>query len=169
MRRKLKNDNPGNFPVIRSARNRAANVNDIRKRMAEAGKLAGHHRGGCGFIEASIQDILARGGMCFGRNFVLPPCGTGVHDVARPKYLTKDGQEVSKEEREANRRRARHVIGCNGNASATAKAMMAAAFLKAGVRCRLYIAGKYTIVDNWPDYDECEKVLAENNCDYMVS
>jgi len=168
MRRKLKNDNPGNFPVIRSARNRAANVQDIRKRMAEARKLAKCYSG-CGFIEASIQDILARGGLCFGRNFVLPPCGTGVHDVAHPKYLTKDGQAIPKEEREANKRRAWHVIGCNGNASATAKAMMAEAFLKAGVRCRLYVAGKYTIVDNWPDYDECEKVLAENNCDYMVS
>ena len=168
MSRKLKNDNPGNFPVIRSARNRAANVQNIRKRMAEARELAKCYNGS-GFIEASIQDILARGGMCFGRNFVLPPCGTGVHDVAHPDYQTKDGQVIPKEERAANKRRARRVIGCNGNASATAKAMMAEAFLKAGVRCRLYVAGRYTIVDNWPDYDECEKVLAENNCGYLVS
>lgn len=165
---KRKNDNPGKFPVIRSARDRAANVHDIRERMAEARKLAKCYDGS-GFIEASIQDILAHGGLCFGRNFVLPPCGTGVHDVADPNRQTKDGQVIPKEEREANKRRARRVIGCNGNASATAKAMMAEAFLKAGVRCRLYVAGKYTIVDNWPDYDECEKVLAENNCGYLVS
>lgn len=165
---KRKNDNPGKFPVIRSARDRAANVHDIRERMAEARKLAKCYSG-CGFIEASIQDILAHGGLCFGRNFVLPPCGTGVHDVADPNRHTKDGQVIPKEEREANKRRARRIIGCNGNASATAKAMMAEAFLKAGVRCRLYVAGKYTIVDNWPDYDKCEKVLAENNCGYLVS
>lgn len=165
---KQKTDDSGKFPVIKSARNRAANVNNIRNRLAEARKLVRCWHGRYGVIEASIEDILAKGGLCYGRNFVLPPCGAGVHDVAHPRYFGKDGHELSKEERAANKKKVGRKLGCNFNASLTAKAMMAAAFLKAGVRFRLRV-GPYTIADTWPDYGDYRRALGENDCDYLAS
>lgn len=44
----------------------------------------------------------------------------------------------------------------------------AASFLKLGIRCQLCSGGEL-IVDNWPDYDLCEKAMTDFKRKYHVS
>lgn len=166
---KLRDELLMQFPVITSIKDKFSGFKDIRRRMKDASAIYEGYRGGIGCLEISIKDMLATGHcMIYGRNFVLPECGIGVHDVCWPEYSDKQGNSISEEVREMNRKKAKRIIGSNGNGSATSKAMAAHVCLKLGIRCRL-VAGGVAIVDNWPDYDDDRKVLSDNSCGYSYS
>ena len=168
-KKKIREEAIKQFPVIRSFDNPHANFEAIRKRMKSAAKVSGVWRGSRGFIEVSIKDMLAHGCTVYGRNFVLPEGGLGVHDVVHPEWGTRDGKiKFTAEEREEHRKNARRIIGCNANGSGTAKALLAATCLRLGIRCILNV-GQVLIVDSWPDYGEDSKVLDQNYCGYTVS
>ena len=157
------------FPTIKSADDPCAGFEAIRKRMKDAAKVSGTYRGSVGFIEASIQDILRQHGcIVHGRNFMLAECGMGVHDAAHPLYRTKDGRAFSKKEREENRKKCCRIIGCNANGSGTSKALMAATFLRLGIRCILNVGG-CVVVDGWPEYYKDREKFEKNNCVYSYS
>lgn len=158
------------FPTIRSIEDPFSGFRDIRRRMKAASQICNswHGHGGWGCLEMSIPDILSHDGAVYGRNFVVPACGIGVHDVVYPNDKRKDGTPIPPEERKENRKKGRRIIGINCNGSATAKAMAAWKCLQIGVRCTLSVGGS-TIVDNWPDYDEDLQRLHDANCSMMLS
>lgn len=156
------------FPAIRSTSDIHSSFESIRRRMKVAAKLSGSWRGSVGFIEVYIPDLLDRGCSVYGRNFILPECSIGVHDVAQPNYRDRDGNPLTSKQREEIKRKCRRLVGCNYNGSGTAKAMMAARCLAMGIRCILTTGG-CAIVDNWPDRDEIAKKFNENNCSYSIS
>ena len=158
------------FPVIRSIEDPFSGFRDIRRRMKTASQIRNswHGHGGWGCLEMSISDILSHDGVVYGRNFVIPACGIGVHDVVYPNHKHEDGTPVSPEEREENRKKGRRIIGMNCNGSATAKAMAAWKCLQIGVRCILSVGG-IVVVDSWPDYDKDCQRLRDANCSMMLS
>ena len=56
---------PKDFEPIRSAKDKRANAVEIRRLVKLSGGKS--FRGGAGFLEASIEDIRAKGGSMFGR------------------------------------------------------------------------------------------------------
>ena len=168
---------PAGFEPIRSAEDDRAYAATIRELIKTAGGSS--FRGGAGFLEASMVDIRSKGGSMFGRCAMHPeaPLGVKTYGLKVPKRIpcTKrdhgavertDAQgkpcywrELTKEERrDANKelKEVKYLIGCNMNGSTIGKCVTAAAFLKLGIRCRLE-SNNSLLVDNWPDYDECEK------------
>lgn len=167
---------PEGFEPICSAKDERANATEIRKLIKIAGGRS--FRGGAGFLEASIEDIRNKGGRMFGRCAMHPeaPLGVKTYGLKVPKCIpcTKRDpgavertsaqgkpcywRELTKEERrEANKelKAVKYLIGCNMNGSTIGKCVTAAAFLKLGIRCRLVSNGSL-LVDNWPDYDQCD-------------
>ena len=112
--------------------------------------------------------MLERGCSVYGRNYVLPECTIGVHDVVHPKYQDGNGNPLTPKQREENHKKGRRIIGLNANGSATAKAKAAMECLSLKVRCILE-AGGCTIVDNWPDYEADSARLAAANCGFSWS
>lgn len=164
----IRQDACDRFPTIKSADDPCADFLHIRERMKSAAKVSGNWRGSVGFIEVSIQDMLKHDCVVHGRNFILPECGMGVHDAVHPEYSTKDGRAFTKKEREENRKKCCHLIGCNANGSGTAKALLAATCLRLGIRCILSVGG-CTVVDSWPDYVKDYDKFAPNHCAYTYS
>ena len=155
------------FPVIRG-RGAHSDFATIRRRMVCAGKIGGSWRGGKGCLTLSLEDLVARGCRKFGRNYVLAECGIGVHETACSKWRKPDGSPYTPEEMKANRKSASGIIGLNANGSMTSKALAASVCLKLGIRCILTTAG-CTVVDSWPDYDDCVKRMDDAGCDICVS
>jgi hypothetical protein len=155
------------FPVIRG-RGEHSDYATIRRRMVCAGKIGGSWRGGTGCLEMSLEDLVSRGCRKFGRNYVLAECGIGVHETACPKWNKPDGSPYTPKEMKANRKAASGIIGLNANGSMTSKALAASVCLKLGIRCVL-TAGRCTIVDSWPDYDDCARRIDDAGCGMSIS
>lgn len=155
------------FPVIRG-RGRHSDYATIRRRMACAVKIGGSWRRVAGCLAMSLEDLVARGCRKFGRNYVLAECGIGVHETAHPRLHRPDGSLRTPEEMKDSRKAASGIVGLNCNGSMTSKALAASVCLKLGIRCTLTAAG-CTIVDSWPDYDDCIRRMDDAGCDIMVS
>ena len=187
---------PKDFEPIRSAKDKRANAVEIRRLVKLSGGKS--FRGGAGFLEASIEDIRAKGGSMFGRCAMHPEAAVGIktYGLKVPKRVPceKDApgakeckwgytagrgwgwgehyyRPITKEEAKEARRELKAVkflIGCNMNGSTIGKCQTAASFLKLGIRCQLCSGGEL-IVDNWPDYDRCEKAMTDFKRKYHVS
>lgn len=179
---------PAGFEPIRSAKDDRANASAIRELIKIAGGKS--FRGGAGFLEANMEDMMAKGGKMYGRCCMHPEAAVGIktYGLKVPKCIpcTKrdpgavermDNQgnpcywrELTKDERrEANKKlkEIKYLIGCNMNGSTIGKCVTAAAFLKLGIRCRLE-SNRSLLVDNWPDYDKCDSAMSEFMNKYNV-
>lgn len=181
---------PAGFEPIRSAKDDRANAAAIRELIKTAGGSS--FRGGAGFLEASMEDLRAKGWKMYGRCCMHPEAAVGIktYGLKVPKRIPctnrdpgavgrTDAQgkhwywwrELTKEERrEANKelKEIKYLIGCNMNGSTIGKCVTAAAFLRLGIRCRLE-SNRSLLVDNWPDYDECVDKMSEFQNKYNVS
>ena len=152
--------------TIKSADDPDANFDAIRKRLVAKGKHGMYRCRTYGFIEVSLEDLVAHGCRRAGRNYILIEAGMGVHEVADANHY--HSKTPDRKTRKENYKKAKGHIGCNCNASATAKALASSVFLKLGIRHRLSRRDDL-IVDTWPDYEEAIKYLNENDCGYMLS